>query len=102
LFLGSITATGTGINKLQKRCSSMAVGEFIYNPMKILQTEGRLHRMGQKKRVTAYYFAAQDTVESKICKILFSKTGTINQVVDGSSANQFDIFSEVFKQKRNT
>jgi SWI/SNF-related matrix-associated actin-dependent regulator 1 of chromatin subfamily A len=100
LFLGSITATGTGINKLQNVCSNLAVIELIYNPKKLEQVEGRLHRLGQKLPVTAYYLLARDTIEIKLCKILLRKQKTINAIVDNEPHKQeFEILKLLFAKQ---
>lgn len=99
LFLGSITATGTGVNDLQLVCSDMAIVELIWVGMKLLQVEGRLHRIGQKHQVNVYYLVASDTAEEILCNTIRKKQKDINSVVDNKYDEQeFDIFDSVFKK----
>jgi SWI/SNF-related matrix-associated actin-dependent regulator 1 of chromatin subfamily A len=101
LFLGSITATGMGINRLQEHCSTLAVAELVWNPAKILQVEDRLHRMGQKRPVTAHFLLAKDTVDSLLCKTILRKQKAIQAIVDGKTGGtEFEILREVFTKLR--
>ena len=98
LFFGSITAAGTGINKLQTVCSDVVIAEFIWTGTKILQAEGRLDRIGQKNPVSAYYLVAKDTVESLLCATIHRKQKSVNAVVDNESvdSNEFNILGLMF------
>jgi SWI/SNF-related matrix-associated actin-dependent regulator 1 of chromatin subfamily A len=101
IFLGSITATGSGINKLQTVCSDMVIAELIWTGMKLIQAEGRLHRLGQKNPVSAYYLVAENTTESLLCKVIHAKQASINAIVDGKpDLQEFDVLESMFKQLR--
>lgn len=99
LFIGGITATGSGINRLQTVSSDLIFTELIWNPAKLLQVEGRLHRMGQQNPVNVYYLVARDTVESTLCRAIYRKQKFINAIVDGRSEQlEFSILEEVFNK----
>lgn len=98
LFFGNIMAAGTGINKLQNVCSDVAVAEFIWVPQKISQAIGRVNRLGQTKKVNAYYIIARNTVEHLLCKSLMRKQSVFDAVMDGkdvSEETEFDVLAEV-------
>ena len=98
VFIGSIMATGTGINKLQTVCSDLVIAELVWVGLKLLQVEGRLHRLGQKNKVTAYYLIVKGTVEEILCKAIHRKQAIINKVVDGDYKRQeFKIFEKVIR-----
>lgn len=96
LFFGSIMAMGTGVNKLQTVCSDVAIVELIWVGVKILQAEGRLHRIGQNNHVNSYYLIAKDTVEASLCNAITKKQASINEIMDGKEDGQeFDILKTV-------
>jgi SWI/SNF-related matrix-associated actin-dependent regulator 1 of chromatin subfamily A len=98
LFIGGILAVGTGVNDLQKVCSDMAVAELIWVGLKILQAEGRLHRIGQKHQVNVSYLIAHGTAEEMLCKAILRKQKDVNATVDAKfSKSEFDIFSTVLQ-----
>jgi SWI/SNF-related matrix-associated actin-dependent regulator of chromatin subfamily A-like protein 1 len=99
VFFGSITATGMGINRLQTVCNTLAIVELVWNPAKIIQVEDRLHRIGQRRPVTAHYLMAKDTLDSLLCKVIQRKQKAIRAIVDGKSGStEFKILDEVFQQ----
>ena len=100
IFFGSITAAGMGINKLQTVCSDVLMAELVWTSTKILQAEGRLHRIGQKNPVSVYYLVAKDTVESVLCRAIHTKQAIINSIVDNieTENQEFDILSDVFSE----
>jgi SNF2 family DNA or RNA helicase len=98
IFFGGIMAAGTGINRLQEASKVIAITELIWNPKKLEQVEGRLHRMGQKDNVLAFYLITKDTAETILCKSIFTKSENIDAIVDGKfrkGANEFSIFKRV-------
>ena len=71
-FVGTAAAGGTGINGLQ-----VADTEIYYsrnwNLATYLQSQDRLHRIGQKNRVTVVNLIALGTVDSKVDEALMKK-----------------------------
>ncbi|MBU1701527.1 MAG: DEAD/DEAH box helicase [Candidatus Eisenbacteria bacterium] len=55
--------------------------DLPWNPMRLEQRIGRVHRLGQKKDVTVYNLAAQDTVESHVLWILHRKVNMFELVI---------------------
>lgn len=99
IFLGSITAAGTGINKLQTVCSDVAIGEFIWVPQKISQAIARIQRMGQRFKVNSYFLVAKDTIEYLLCRALIRKQNVFDAIMDGNKVTgDFDILKRVVSQ----
>ncbi|MDQ0256279.1 SNF2 family DNA or RNA helicase [Evansella vedderi] len=72
-------AGGEGINL--QFCHRMINYDLPWNPMRIEQRIGRIHRLGQEKDVEIYNFAVQDTVEDHILKLLYKKIGLFEGVI---------------------
>ncbi|WP_335872800.1 DEAD/DEAH box helicase [Bacillus sp. 2205SS5-2] len=72
-------AGGEGINL--QFCSHMINFDLPWNPMRLEQRIGRVHRLGQTKDVKIYNFATRDTVEEHILKLLYEKIELFERVV---------------------
>ncbi len=56
-------------------CHQMINYDLPWNPIRIEQRVGRLHRLGQKEAVTIFNLAAHDTIEAYILDLLAHKIG---------------------------
>ncbi|MFT8871072.1 MAG: SNF2-related protein [Sporolactobacillus sp.] len=72
-------AGGEGIN-LQFACHLINY-DLPWNPMRIEQRIGRIHRIGQESDVHIYNLAVENTVESHILYLLYNKIHLFEQVV---------------------
>jgi len=81
LFIGSLKRDGVGLTLTA--ASATATLELGWNPAAHDQAEDRVHRIGQKDAVTAYYLLASGTVEERIASLIESKRKTVNAVADG-------------------
>ncbi|WP_088104702.1 DEAD/DEAH box helicase [Halalkalibacter urbisdiaboli] len=72
-------AGGEGINL--QFCSHIINYDLPWNPMRIEQRIGRIHRLGQKNDVHIYNFAVTDTVEQHILELLYEKINLFESVV---------------------
>ncbi|MDT8863039.1 DEAD/DEAH box helicase [Alkalihalobacillus sp. MEB130] len=72
-------AGGEGINL--QFCSHIINYDLPWNPMRIEQRIGRIHRLGQKEDVRIYNFAVTDTVEQHILKLLYEKIHLFEAVI---------------------
>jgi len=54
-------------------CNILVNYDLPWNPMRIEQRIGRIHRIGQEKDVYIYNFVIEDTVEDYIMKVLYDK-----------------------------
>ena len=62
-------------------CHQMVNYDLPWNPMKIEQRIGRIHRIGQKKEVTVHNLCAAGSVEDHILKILDKKINMFEMVI---------------------
>jgi SNF2 family DNA or RNA helicase len=69
----SSDAGGIGIDGLQTICNTIIHTELPWNPAKLDQRNGRLHRIGQTKNVEVHNFVTTDSIETKIEELLINK-----------------------------
>lgn len=62
-------------------CPRMVNYDLPWNPMKIEQRIGRIHRIGQEKEVQIYNFCAQGSIEDYILDILDRKINMFEMVI---------------------
>ncbi|MBE6185106.1 DEAD/DEAH box helicase [Heyndrickxia ginsengihumi] len=72
-------AGGEGINL--QFCHHIINFDLPWNPMRLEQRIGRVHRLGQEEDVHIYNFATKNTVEEHILKLLYEKINLFERVV---------------------
>jgi len=72
-------AGGEGINL--QFCHHIINFDLPWNPMRLEQRIGRIHRLGQEKDVKIYNFAIKDTVEEHVLKLLYEKIHLFEKVI---------------------
>ncbi|TRM12692.1 ATP-dependent helicase [Lentibacillus cibarius] len=72
-------AGGEGINL--QFCNHLINYDLPWNPMRLEQRIGRIHRYGQKRDVHIYNVAVRDTVEEHIMTLLYEKINLFEQVI---------------------
>lgn len=72
-------AGGEGVNL--QFCSHIINYDLPWNPMRLEQRIGRIHRYGQENDVHIYHFAIQHTIEEQIMHLLYKKIHMFEQVV---------------------
>jgi superfamily II DNA or RNA helicase len=87
----STEAGGEGINL--QFCSLMVNYDIPWNPNRLEQRMGRIHRYGQQKEVHIYNLVAADTREGKVLGALFRKLEQIQAAL--GSDRVFDVIGEV-------
>jgi len=87
----STEAGGEGINL--QFCSLMVNYDIPWNPNRLEQRMGRIHRYGQQKEVHIYNLVAADTREGMVLRALFEKLERIRQAM--GSDRVFDVIGEV-------
>ncbi len=89
IMFGNLTAAGVGWNGT----AASAVGhlEFPWTSGELNQMTDRAHRIGQKNKVTVYYFPGLGTIDEKLCKVLQECQGTLDAVLDGKKPKQTDL-----------
>ncbi|WP_257345760.1 DEAD/DEAH box helicase [Pseudalkalibacillus decolorationis] len=72
-------AGGEGINL--QFCQHIINYDLPWNPMRIEQRIGRVHRIGQEQDVHIYNFATENTIEEHILKLLYEKINLFESVI---------------------
>ncbi|MEM3488192.1 MAG: helicase-related protein [Candidatus Bathyarchaeia archaeon] len=88
-------AAGEGINL--QFCHIMINYDIPWNPNRLEQRMGRIHRYGQQKDVFMFNLVAQDTREGEVFAKLFDKLEEIRQALGKDRV--FDIIGDVFYGK---
>ena len=70
---------GEGINL--QFCHHVINYDLPWNPMKLEQRIGRVHRLGQEEDVRIYNLAIENTIEQKILNLLLNKIDVFEKVV---------------------
>jgi superfamily II DNA or RNA helicase len=88
-------AAGEGINL--QFCHLMINYDIPWNPNRLEQRMGRIHRYGQTREVYVFNLVAEDTREGKVLVRLFEKLEEIRKALQ--SDRVFDVISEVLYGK---
>lgn len=88
-------AAGEGINL--QFCHLMINYDIPWNPNRLEQRMGRIHRYGQTKEVYIFNLVAEDTREGKVLNRLFQKLEEIKKAL--GSDKVFDCLGEVLSDK---
>ncbi|WP_248925038.1 DEAD/DEAH box helicase [Paenibacillus hamazuiensis] len=85
-------AGGEGINL--QFCSNMINFDLPWNPMRVEQRIGRVHRLGQKQDVKIYNLSTRGTIEEYILSLLHEKINMFELVI-----GELDTILERFEKK---
>lgn len=88
-------AAGEGINL--QFCHLMINYDIPWNPNRLEQRMGRIHRYGQKYEVFVYNLIARDTIEGRIFRRLFEKLDEIRDKMGNDRV--YDIIGDVYYGK---
>ncbi len=83
LMIAGLRAGNVGINLT--RAKYVIFAELDWSPAIHRQAEDRLHRIGQKNTVFAYYLIGNGTLDDHVAKILVDKSYEIDSVMDKTS-----------------
>jgi SNF2 family DNA or RNA helicase len=82
------------------RASNVAFLELEWTPAMHDQAEDRLHRIGQRDAVTAWYLLAADTIDETMARLIESKRGLIAAVTDGRTFDGDGLVDGVVRELR--
>lgn len=82
----NIQAGGVGLTLTA--ASNVAFVEFGWNPGQMDQAEDRAHRIGQTDQVTAWYLAAEKTIDEWIIALIDEKRVVVTAATDGQAIEQ--------------
>ena len=88
-------AAGEGINL--QFCHLMINYDIPWNPNRLEQRMGRIHRYGQQKDVYVFNLVAEDTREGQVLTKIFDKLEEIRKAI--GSDKVFDVIGDVFYGK---
>ena len=88
-------AAGEGINL--QFCNLMINYDIPWNPNRLEQRMGRIHRYGQTKEVFVFNLVAEDTREGQVLTRLFGKLEEIRRAL--GSDKVFDVLGDIFYGK---
>ena len=91
-------AAGEGINL--QFCHLMVNYDIPWNPNRLEQRMGRIHRYGQTREVTIFNLVAADTREGRVLNRLFEKLNEIRNAL--GSDKVFDVIDELFPGRNLT
>ncbi|MGH2561658.1 MAG: helicase-related protein, partial [Thermomicrobiales bacterium] len=92
VVLVATDAAGEGIN-LQRRAHLMINYDLPWNPNRLEQRFGRIHRFGQKKDCYCWNLVAADTREGDVYRTLLEKLGEAREALGGKV---FDVLGQLF------
>lgn len=84
-----------GVGITMTAASNAAFLELGWNPAVHDQAEDRLHRIGQRGQVTAWYLLAADTIDEKIAQLIEDKRALIAAASDGREAERGSVLGEL-------
>ncbi|MGF7045659.1 SNF2 family DNA or RNA helicase [Paenibacillus sp. DS2015] len=87
-------AGGEGINL--QFCHHMINFDLPWNPMRVEQRIGRVHRLGQKNDVKIYNLSTTGTIEEHILNLLHEKINMFEMVIGG-----LDVILERYEKKES-
>lgn len=85
-------AGGEGINL--QFCNQIINFDLPWNPMRVEQRIGRVHRLGQQNDVHIYNLSTRGTIEEHILRLLHEKINMFERVI-----GQLDVILEQFEQE---
>ncbi len=85
LMIAGIRAGNVGINLT--RAKYVIFAELDWSPAIHRQAEDRLHRIGQKNTVFAYYLIGNGTLDDHVANVLVDKSYEIDEIMDENSEN---------------
>jgi len=87
-------AAGEGVNL--QNANLMVNYDLPWNPNRLEQRFGRIHRIGQQQKCHLWNMVAKETREGEVYYRLLTKLETINEAFQG---RVFDILGEVFEER---
>jgi len=80
-YLVATDAAAEGLNL--QNCSVLFNFDLHWNPMKIEQRIGRVHRLGQERDVTIFNLSIKDTIDDYVLHVLYQKINLFTLTIGG-------------------
>ena len=98
LMIASTRIGGQGITLT--RASHVAFLDLEWTPAMHDQAEDRLHRIGQRDAVTAWYLLAAETIDETMIELISRKRGIVGAVTDGRRDESEALVQAVVRELR--
>lgn len=82
VIFGNLQSMGTGVDGLQRVCSTVVFGEQSWVPGENEQGVDRLNRMGQEDAVRAIFLVAEGSIDERIAASAVEKAKTAHKTLD--------------------
>lgn len=66
----------------------MVFAEYEWTPAKMLQAEGRTHRIGQKNTVNSYWFALTDSIDELFIHKIIEKLKLEHEIMQDTEEEE--------------
>lgn len=86
LFIATIPAAAEGITLT--RASTVVFAEYEWTPAKMLQAEGRCHRIGQKNTVNSYWFALSESIDEMFINRIIEKLQIEQEIMQDTETEE--------------
>lgn len=83
IFIGSITAAGTGITLTAS--SNVVFAELDWTPGNVTQSEDRAHRIGQKNTVHVQHLIIDGSLDARMAQMIVNKQNLADRALDKST-----------------
>lgn len=97
-YLVATDAAAEGLNL--QHCNLLFNYDLHWNPMKIEQRIGRIHRFGQEKDVTIFNLCIKDTIDDYVLHILFQKIELFTMTIGGMETILSEIKEDIADMDR--
>ena len=82
------------------RATNVAFLDLEWTPAMHDQAEDRLHRIGQRDAVTAWYLLAAESIDETMARLIERKRAIVAAVTDGRSADADGMVASVIRELR--
>lgn len=86
LFIATTLAAAEGITLT--KASTVVFAEYEWTPAKMLQAEGRVHRIGQKNTVNSYWFALVGSVDEYFINKIIEKLQVEHEIMQDTEEEE--------------
>lgn len=87
VYVATLASASESINELVAS-QELIINDLYWNPLLLIQAEGRLHRGGQTGSVHVVYVTGKDTIDVDLLDMLYKKASTMESLGVGSDSKQ--------------
>lgn len=87
VYVATLASASESINELVA-AQELIINDLYWNPLLLIQAEGRLHRGGQRGSVHVVYMLGKDTIDVDLLDMLYKKASTMESLGVGNDSKQ--------------